>query len=211
MSVTRDVRIDVGLLTVSREELAADTSRPLLLLLHGRGSNERDLAAHIAGLPQRFAFGLLRAPLPWGEGYSWFSTPEATESLPSSAAASAVERWLDEKGLDSPEREISLLGFSGGAVTSLELLRRRPSRYTSVVNLSGYVRADGDVLEPLPDGIRPRVFWGRADVDGAIPEAEVERTGTWLRANTDLTEKIYPGIAHSISDEEIADVKEFLA
>ncbi len=206
------LRIAVGLLTVPPGDLLADASRPLLLLLHGRGANERDLAKYVSALPSRYAFGLLRAPLPFGEdGYSWFTSSDSSANLPASASAKAVEGWLADKGLDTPEREISLLGFSGGAVVSLELLRRRPARYSAVVGLSGYVESlDGEIPSTLSDRVRPRVFWGHADVDAVIGDLNVEKTRAWLQANTELSERIYPGIAHSISDEEIADVHGFL-
>lgn len=210
MTTTTTLAITTGLLTVPAAQLVADPDRPLLLLLHGRGSNERDLARFIPLLPQRYAFGLLRAPLPFGEGFSWFSSEtEPDVVLSANEPAAAVEAWLQAKSLDVPAREISLLGFSGGGVTSLQLLKRRPERYRRVVNLSGYVTADDAPGAPTAS-TPPRVFWGRDVDDRAITPDKVQATDEWLRAHADVVAQTYPGIAHSISEEEIADVAEFL-
>lgn len=38
----------------------------------------------------------------------------------------------------------------------------------------------------------------------------VERTSQWLPAHSTLTERVYPGLAHGIGDQENADVRVFL-
>lgn len=109
-----------------------------------------------------------------------------------------------------PRRRWGLLGFSQGSVIALQALRLDPSRFAFVVNLAGFV-ADGD----LPtDGelaeLRPPVFWGRGARDEVIPAARVAHTIDWLPRHVELSGRVYPGLTHSVSEEELADVVAFL-
>ncbi len=54
------------------------------------------------------------------------------------------------------------------------------------------------------------VFWGRGTDDAVIPPALVARTTEWLPAHSDLSGRVYAGLAHGVSDDELADVHAFL-
>jgi phospholipase/carboxylesterase len=43
-----------------------------------------------------------------------------------------------------------------------------------------------------------------------IPADAIERTRQWLTAHSTLTERVYPGLAHGIGNQEIAEVRAFL-
>ena len=48
-------------------------TRPLVVLLHGWGADERDLAGLVPALPAEPVYASLRAPLPLpGGGFGWF-------------------------------------------------------------------------------------------------------------------------------------------
>lgn len=182
--------------------------RPLLLLLHGKGSNERDLAGLMVRLPSEFVMASLRAPIPDGPGFSWFAmgSPGNPLAEPVDAAADAVLAWLDTLPTRPPT--LGILGFSQGGVIAVQALRRAPERIGFALNLSGFV-ADGG--EPGDDVIaRHPVFWGRGDADLVIPEAAIERTAAWLPGHVDLTAAVYRGLPHSISAEELVDIDAFL-
>jgi phospholipase/carboxylesterase len=93
---------------------------------------------------------------------------------------------------------------------ALQLLRAAPDRFSFAVNLSGFAASgpqagDARLAErPLP------VFWGRGTSDGVIPASAVERTQAWLPGHSTLTERIYEGLPHSISQAELGDVVNFL-
>lgn len=185
------------------------TGSPLLLLLHGKGSNEGDLVSLSERFPRGFVVASLRAPLPDGPGFSWFpmTTPGNPPQDAVDSAADAVLAWLDAQPFTPPS--IGMLGFSQGGVVSVQTLRRAPERIGFALNLSGFV-ADG--VEPGDDAIaRHPVFWGRGDRDIVIGPAAIERTQEWLPAHVDLTAKVYPGLPHSISLEELGDIEAFLA
>jgi phospholipase/carboxylesterase len=50
-----------------------DTDVPLVVLLHGHGSNEHDIIALASSLPDRAAYAAVRAPIAEGGGYAWFA------------------------------------------------------------------------------------------------------------------------------------------
>lgn len=194
------------------ERSAALASRPLIVLMHGRGSHEHDLFSLAPLLPPNAVVASLRAPLPLGDGFTWF--PPAEPGLPSSdaadAASIAVLRWLDTLPARNAQ-PVALFGFSQGAAMALHLMRHAPERFAAYVALSGF-SIDGD--QPADDALatlRPPVFWGRDDADPVIPQSAVERTTAWLPGHSSLTTLLYPGIAHSISREEMVDVTTFLA
>lgn len=187
---------------------AERADRPMLLLLHGRGSHEGDLAGLAPRLPEQFAMASLRAPIADGPGFSWFraTPPGNPQQQAIDAAADAVLAWLDALPFTPPS--LGLLGFSQGGVISVQTLRRAPERVGFALNLSGFV-ASG--TEAGDDAIaRHPVFWGRGDADVVIGPEAIARTQDWLPGHVDLTERVYRGLPHSISMEELDDIHAFL-
>ncbi|MET0590049.1 MAG: alpha/beta fold hydrolase [Naasia sp.] len=190
-----------------REELA---ERPLLVLLHGVGSNEGDLFSLSPSLPLTPVIASLRAPDPYGQGFSWYplQAPGRPRSEDVDAAAHAVLTWLES--LDPQPEHVALLGFSQGAAVALQTLRHAPDRFDFVVQLAGYV-TDGDAPgdERLRE-LRPPVFWGRGTADYVIPPEAVAHTDGWLPAHSTLDRRVYEDLPHAVSQTELADVVAFM-
>ena len=55
------------------------------------------------------------------------------------------------------------------------------------------------------------MFWGRGTHDDVIPTGLVEHTAQWLPAHSELSGRVYQGLTHSISEQELADVHVFLS
>ena len=186
---------------------------PLLVLLHGYGADEHDLFGLVPYLPEGIAVASVAAPLapPWPlPGRSWYPidgldgrNPEAVTT-----AAEALIAWIEAVAGDAPS--IALLGFSQGAAVSLQALRLAPERLDAVVALSGYA-APGELPgdEALAE-LRPAVFWGRGTHDDVIPPALIDHTAQWLPGHSELSGRVYTGLTHSISEEELTDVHRFL-
>jgi len=184
--------------------------RPLLIIMHGYGSHEGDLFSLAPQLPLEPVIAALRAPLPVGDGWAWFpiTEPGSPDTRAVQRAVTAVLDWLD--ALPQQPTSVGLLGFSQGGAMAVELLRAAPERFAFAVNLSGFIAtgaSTGDAQlaeQPIP------VFWGRGTADGVIPASAIARTQGWLPAHSALTERIYEGLPHSISQAELADVVSFL-
>lgn len=201
---------DVVRWSAARDERAG---RPLLVLLHGYGADEGDLFGLVPYLPAEFVFAAVRAPLapPWpAPGYSWYPieglegrSPERT-----TAAASRLIHWLDE--IAPAPAPVGLLGFSQGGAVALQSMRLEPQRFDFAVVLSGYATPgelprDAELAE-----LQPPVFWGRGTNDDVIPAPLVAHTTEWLPGHAELSGRVYPGLTHSVSEQELADVRVFL-
>lgn len=194
-------------------EPADRAGRPLLVLLHGYGSHEADLFALVPHLPAEFVFAAVRAPLglPWpSPGHSWYQIEDLQTRNPDdiTAAAGRLIEWLDEVAVDAAS--VGLLGFSQGASVALQTLRVAPDRIDYVVNLSGYAAPGALPSDAALARDKPPVFWGRGTADDVIPEFLVDHTTDWLPRHSDLSGRVYQGLTHSVSEQELDDVRIFL-
>lgn len=130
----------------TRVEKGAGAADRLLLLVHGLGADENDLAALVPHLDPdgRFVVVLPRAPKPYGPGWQWYEfTGEGadTESFLASVEAldATVGAALEEH--DLRREEAVFAGFSQGASLSLALgLRKAPSAHPAgVLAMSGFL------------------------------------------------------------------------
>ena len=184
---------------------------PLLVTMHGVGSDERDLLGLAPALPSAWTIASLRAPMPWGPGFSWYplGTPGSPALEPVDDAAEGVLDWIDAVSADHPR--IGLLGFSQGGSMALQLLRARPGAFAFAVSLSGFVVPGvTDSRDEAVATVRPRVFLGHGDLDPVIPPEATARTQAWAAAHTDVTDRTYAGLPHAVSAGELADVAAFV-
>ncbi|TFD46926.1 hypothetical protein E3T55_16265 [Cryobacterium frigoriphilum] len=192
--------------------MEAATAPAVVILLHGYGSNEADLTGLAAPLKLAMPWASLRAPLEAGNGgAAWFSivTPGNPDSAPVAEATDAIWAWVDEN-LD-PSTKVVPLGFSQGGLMANQLLRTRPERVLAPVVLGGFVQAASQPGDDALTHSRPALFWGRGAEDRVIGEPSIGRTRAYLPQHSTLVEKVYPGLAHGISAQEIDDVHDFLA
>ena len=128
-----------------RRPTQGDAAPPLLILLHGIGSNEDDLFGLAPYLDARFLIVSTRAPNPYGwGGYAWFEIewlPDRIVIDREQAAASRelLIRFIGEAaaayGAD-PAR-VYLLGFSQGAMMASWIALSRPDLVAGAVLMSG--------------------------------------------------------------------------
>jgi len=124
---------------------------PLLLLLHGYGSNESDLFSFAEHLPDDYLIISPRAPLTLGfDSYAWYTInfnnqdgnysdiPEALK------AKKIILNFIDElKAVFSfDSASINLLGFSQGSILSYGLALTYPNTFENLVALSGYIKKE---------------------------------------------------------------------
>lgn len=194
-------------------DAAEREGRPLLVLLHGYGSDERDLFGLVPHLPDGFAVAAVRAPLspPWpAPGYSWYPIEglDGRDPAAVTAVASELVAWVDAV---APGIPVGLAGFSQGGAVALQALRVTPERFAFAVNLSGYAAAGALPGDAALAERRPPAFWGRGTHDEVIPEPLVAHTVEWLPTHVELSGRVYPGLGHSVSQQELSDVHAFLA
>lgn len=198
------------LATVASAPIGSLEGHRLLVLLHGYGADEHDLLPIAPALGGDDVVVSLRGPLSLeGGGAAWADGPRE-DILRGAGIGDAVDdvlAWLDGIGSAGAPSSVRLLGFSQGGAVALSLLRRAPERFDRVVVLAGFA-TDEPSEDTAASG--PQVFWGRGDADPVIPADAIARTAEWLEAYSDATIRVYPGLGHGISAEELADVAAFL-
>ncbi|NUQ89817.1 MAG: phospholipase [Glycomyces artemisiae] len=157
-----------------------DPQAPLVVLLHGRGSHEREIISLAAHLPRDAAYAAVRAPIAEGGGYAWFANRGIGRPVAESLAQtmSWFRDWLDE--VAPVGRPVLLAGFSGGAAFAGGLVLADPARYVGAAILYGTLPFDAGVpvtpsrLANLP------VFVAQGETDHVIPRQLLDRTWTYL-------------------------------
>lgn len=184
--------------------------RPHLILLHGYGSNEGDLFQLAPYLPLGFVLAAPRAPLPhpMGFGYAWYPLSEQVDGIGVDQAADDLAAWIEE--IAGKASRVGLLGFSQGGIVGLQVLRRHPRTADALVMLASARHPEPDPGDEAMAARRPPVFSGRGTADDVIPAWRFADTADWLPEHSRLTERIYEGLGHSISDAVLQDVVTFL-
>jgi predicted esterase len=191
-----------------------DKAAAALILVHGRGATAESM------LPLAELFGRedIAYFAPQATGHSWYpysfmAPTEANEPYLSSALSliAALVDQLAAKGFEADR--VGLLGFSQGACLSTEFVARNARRYGCVAGLSGGLigppGAPRDYAGSL-DGTP--IFLGCSDIDPHIPLERVNESATVLaHLGATVDKRIYPGMGHTVIDDEIAAVKALLA
>jgi phospholipase/carboxylesterase len=192
---------------------------PLLLLLHGVGSNEEDLFALTPYLDPRFLFVSARAPVALGPGaYGWFRidfTPEGMVADVAQAKRSLemLHGFVEElaRAYATDEAHTYLAGFSQGAMMSLAFLLTRPEKLAGVAAMSGRLPTpllgrehDRAALEAKPVIVTHGLY------DPVLPVEHARSARKYLEAlPVELTYREYP-MAHEVSVESLRDVSNWL-
>jgi phospholipase/carboxylesterase len=174
---------------------------PVIFLFHGYGSNEEDLFSFAPELPDSYCVIAARAPYALQPfGYAWytinFEAPYGKWSDVEQARASRdlimtfIEEACNAYGLN--ENEVTLLGFSQGAVLSYAAGISFPEKVRSVIALSGYIDEN-----TLTEGYQNKdhsdleVYASHGQLDMVIPPE-------WAQKAPEFLKKL--GIAHQYQE-----------
>lgn len=193
--------------------LPLDQAKKVLIMLHGRGASAQD----ILPLGQYFNLNGFALLAPQATNHTWypysFMAPVNNNEPWLSAALSLlaeIKTDLIQQGFTS--RDIYFLGFSQGACLVLEFVTRQADHYGGVVAFTG-----GLIGEELNTGNyqgdfnNTPVFIGTSNPDPHVPVDRVyDSAGIMKKMHADLTLKVYNGMGHTISREEVDAVNELL-
>jgi predicted esterase len=181
----------------------------LLILLHGEGSTATDIMT----LAPQFKHEGLAFAAPQADGKSWFPYSflvPVQQNQPGIQSAMTIIRSLVTEAdlLGVPRGKVMILGFSQGACLALEFAARNPAGYGGIFALSGgLIGPPGTTWESKESLAGTPVFIGCSDVDPHINRSRVEESGEVLtRLGAVVTLKLYSGMGHTISGEELEHV-----
>ncbi|OYX18891.1 MAG: phospholipase [Rhodobacterales bacterium 32-66-9] len=210
-------------LRFGRKAAAQGTATSLIVFLHGYGADGADLlgladvlAQHLPGAafvapdaPERCAGG--------GFGYQWFPIPRfdgSTDAERDAGIGNAVRdlngflaaRLRDEALADD---RLALVGFSQGAMMSLEIAPRRDRAMAAVVAISGrLMRPEALAAEAV---VKPPVLLIHGDQDPVVPFDEMARAGDALvAAGFQTFGHVMQGTGHGIAPDGLGAALQFL-
>lgn len=164
-----------------------DVDRPLVVLLHGRGSDEADIVALADHLPDGYTYAAVRAPIAEGGGYAWFANRGIGRPIAESLTDTMgwFRSWLDD--IAPTGRPVVLVGFSGGAAFAGGLILDTPDRYSGAAILFGTLPFDAGVRTTPGRLAGLRVLVAHGDTDTVIPRDLLERTWSYLHGDAGST------------------------
>ena len=129
------------------ERKSKKINSPLIILIHGYGSNERDLFSLIDYFPNDAFVVSLRAPLKlFNDSYAWYDIYlNGNKKFYDHKAAAHVRdelyQFIDylSKNQNIDAENITLIGFSQGAILSHAISFSYPEKIKNIMALSGIV------------------------------------------------------------------------
>lgn len=193
---------------------------PLILMLHGYGSDENDLFSFANELPEEYIIISLKAPhelQPMGN--AWYAINFDAQQGKFSDIEQAVEsRELLKKFLDEAinaypidSKNITLLGFSQGTILSFAFALSYPQKIKNVIGLSGYIDTNMIVAGYENHDFKDlHIYNSHGSQDQVIPVEWARHNKPILeRLNIDYTYEEYP-VGHGINPQNFQSFKAWL-
>jgi predicted esterase len=190
-----------------------DEAKAAMILIHGRGASAQDILTLVPYL----TFPDMAYLAPQAEGSTWYPNRfifpvEQNEPYLSAALAKVDGLVKQAEAHGIPAEKIFIGGFSQGACLASEYVIRNPRQYGGLLTFSGgYIGPIGLAREADGNLAGTPAFVGCSDVDPHIPLQRVNETTTLLRSmGAEVTERIYPGMDHTINEEELELAKQLI-
>lgn len=193
----------------------------LLVLMHGVGSNERDLFGLASQVPPAFHVLSLRAPHTLAPGaYAWFQfgvlpdgrrvIDEAQETASRDVVAQVLQAASAQ--LDVPAQRVVVGGFSQGGIMSLSLLLTQPQRMHAAMVWHSRLLPQVLPLVAAPQAFEGRQLWvSHGTEDTMIPLASAHDIRDRMSAlPLRLRYAEFPG-GHEIRPAELRAAMDWLA
>lgn len=192
------------------KQSASNPTAPVLFLLHGLASDERDLIGMAPQLNLDLEIVSLRAPHMTGySGYSWFDI----EFLPDGSRKIDSEQAVESRNLVTQEieayagRKIVIAGFSQGAMVACGVALDQPNLVSAAWLMSGrWIPAWG--RDSYWGHLPFLVQHGREDAVLNIAEGR-ELAGKLREAGQEVTWREY-AMGHQVSIESLRDATSWL-
>ena len=203
-----------------REPKVKLDKNPLLLLLHGYGSNEADLFSFAEELPDNYYIISARAPYDMQYGsYAWYAINfdadqnKFSDNEQAKKSRDLIVKFIDELTQTYPidADNVSLIGFSQGSILSYAVALSYPEKVQKVVAMSGYLNLDivaEDYLKNTFSNLK--IFASHGTVDQVIPVEWARKTPAILEnLGIGVTYKEYP-VGHGVAPQNFYDFKNWL-
>ena len=193
---------------------------PLLLLLHGYGSNEEDLFSFASELPEEYYVISARAPYDMMyNSYAWYAINfDADENKFSDIGQAQTSRDLIAKFIDEvvssyaiDSNNVTLVGFSQGCILSYAVSVSYPQKVQRVVAMSGYFNEEIATENFKNNDLsKLKIFASHGSVDQVVPVDWARNSIPKIKdLGIDIVYKEYP-IGHGVSPQNFYDFRNWL-
>jgi phospholipase/carboxylesterase len=217
---SNSIKVDNTMLHyIVREPKIKQVHPPVLILLHGIGSNENDLFSFAAQLPDKFLIVSVRAPYTISEGsYAWYDMNFSTgkpviNSEQAEKSRNTLIQFIDQLKQKHPfdDKQVYLCGFSQGAIMSYSVGLSRPDKVKAIAIMSGRLLEEVKPLIATTENLKQiHVFIAHGTNDNVLSVQYARQAHEYLnqlgiKANC----KEYPE-EHTISNDMFVDLNNWL-
>lgn len=204
---------------ITRPAKNTEIKAPLLLLLHGYGSNEEDLFSFASELPEEYFIVSARAPYNLQpSGHSWYDihfteTEKVSNVEEAKISRDVIAKFIDELKANYPidTNNVTLLGFSQGTILSYSVALSYPEKIKNIVALSGYVNEEILSEDYLTKDHNHLDFYiSHGSVDQVIPNFLANKAPEFLtQMGIKNSYREFP-VGHGVAPQNFYEFKEWL-
>jgi phospholipase/carboxylesterase len=203
-----------------RKPKVTKDKNPVIILLHGYGSNEEDLFSFASELPEDCFIISVRAPHDMSyNSYAWYAINfDADENkfsdIPQAKSSrDLISTFIDEvmANYSVDKNDVTLIGFSQGCILSYAVALSYPEKVQRVVAMSGYFNEEIAVENFEKNNFTNlRIFASHGTVDQVIPVDWARKSIPKIKAlGIDIVFKEYP-VGHGVAPQNFYDFKNWL-
>jgi len=193
---------------------------PLLIMLHGYGSDENDLFSFASELPSALFIISVKAPYamqPFGN--AWYTINFEAEkgkwndNVQAATSRDLISKFIDEICNSYPvdANNVTLLGFSQGTILSYAVALTYPEKVKNIIALSGYINK-----YILPENLHSKdysnldFYCSHGSEDQVIPVDWARQTPAFLQAlNIKHQYSEFP-VGHGVAPQNFHELREWL-
>ena len=193
---------------------------PVLILLHGYGSNEQDLFSFASEMPENYFVISVRAPYDMQYGsYAWYAINfDADENKFSDVNQAKISRDLVSEFIDDliakypiDENNITLVGFSQGSILSYSIALSYPEKVQRVAAMSGYLNPEMMTEDFLKNNLSNLKFFISHGTDDQVVPVDWGRKAKPFLDNLGANAVYHEyRMGHGISPQNFHDFKEWI-
>ncbi len=200
---------------IFKEPKIKSAKPPVIILMHGVGSNEKDLFSFANQLPDSFLVISLRAPIKLGnDSYAWYHLSFENGKPISNPIEAEASRLMIIDFINTlknkhafNEKRVYLCGFSQGSIMAYSVGLTVPEKIKGIAIMSGRLLEEVKPIIASKDKLKKlNVFISHGTNDNVLPVSNAREANTYLKQlGITATYKEYPE-PHTISNAMFSDL-----
>jgi len=203
---------------IVRKSSIKDKQSPLLLMVHGFGSNEQDLFSFSRAIPSEFTIVSLRGPINTpGMGYAWYDIYfdlQGNKTYDIEMAIKSRDLILKcvkdcSKKYNTDIKNTTLMGFSQGSVLINAVALTYPKNIKNIISMSGGI--DPNIITLSRHNLNDLSFYiSHGTEDEVLPFNQAKESLDFLNQNKIIFDfETYP-VGHGVCSENFKSMLSWL-